>query len=980
MDLSANLQAQPDRGPGGETGGVAPGRSTGPSARWRRWRGPAMPALLIGLAPLAGHAQATGPVGNPADCPWLNPSLSVPARVNLLMRKMTLADEIAIVQGNGSSEPYVFYVAGNPKLCMPALGFEDGPNGVADQLTDVTQLPAGVDLAATFSKSLALQYGIVIGAEQSAKGSASDLGPTVNIDRDPRWGRSFESLSEDPALTASIGKNMILGMQSQRVMAQVKHFDAYNQETYRNTQADDAIISERVLHEIYQPAFRAAIEDAGAATLMCAYSSVNGFYSCQNHALLTGVLRDELNFQGPVMSDYGAVHDVAAAPAGTDLEQPENTYFGAPLQAAVQNGTVARAVVNSMVEPLLTEMFRFGFFNAPPGGSTSAVATTPAHVAFSTSVAEAGTVLLQNRGSLLPLAPSTNIAVIGPAASAQTTTGGGGSAHVIPSSTVTPLAGIQAAASGTITYAQGLPTDTELSAIPASDLSSAYSGTPFNGTYAATLTAPETGTYIIGITNPCTCYTQATVSIDGVGIINNPATPPVAVYSAAVTLTKGKTYALSITGETSNLVWATPSQLQTFIAPAVQAAKAAQAAVVVVADDTETEAADRPNLSLPSAQDALISAVAAANPHTVVVVQAGAPITMPWVGSVSSVLDTWYSGQTDGTALAALLYGGANPSGHLPVTFPVSLADVPAATPSQFPGTNNIVQYSEGLLVGYRWYDTQGITPLFPFGFGLSYTHFTYSNLKIQNGTVDGVTPVRVTATVTNSGKVAGSDAAQLYLGFPAAAGEPPRKLVDFQRVSLSPGASATVSFTINPSDEWWWNANGWDETTGSYNVFVGNSSALADLPLIRSYTMGTGIGKRRVTVAAPSTFKAGATGDVQVTLSAGGNQTLAAVDLSLAAPGGWQVVPLSSSSFRQVLPGQALTLQFAVTPPAGAVTQNATLYGTADFAPASCQAGFSSVTAQTDSPAKLYQRAAQVTPSCTPVTRHGGAQTRLLP
>ena len=952
-----------------------------------RWQGAAIPALLLGLAPFCSTAlaqgastatPAAGPVGDPTKCPWLNPTLSVAKRVDLIMQKMTIADEINIVEGNGSSQPYVFYIAGNPSLCMPPLGFEDGPAGPADGLKDVTQLPAGVALAATFSRDLALQYGSVIGAEQSAKGSAADLGPTVNIDRDPRWGRSFESLTEDPKLSAQIGAAEIEGIQGQRVMAQVKHFDAYNQETYRNSQADDVIVTDRVLHEIYEPSFKTAIRDAGAASLMCAYSSINGFYSCQSRSLLTGVLRNEYNFKGLVMSDYGAVHDLAAALAGTDSEQPENTYFGAPLMDAVLNQTISRAVLNSMVEPIVAEAFRFGFFNAPPGGSTTAVATTPAHVAFSTMLAENGTVLLQNRGSLLPLAKGGDIAVIGPAASTQVTTGGGGSAYVIPSSVVTPLAGIRAASRGNVTYDQGLPTDAQLTPIPAGDLSAPYSGTPFAGAYTATLSVPETGTYVIGITNPCGCYTPTTVSINGATIIDNPGTPPVSTYSAAIPLTKGHSYTLAISGESGNLAWATPSQLQAYIAPAVQAAKMARTAVVVVADNTESEATDRPSLSLPSAQDELISAVAAVNPHTVVVVQAGAPVTMPWLGSVSSVLDAWYPGQTDGTALAALLYGAANPSGHLPITFPARLADVPASTAAQFPGVGGLVQYSEGLLVGYRWYDAKTIKPLFPFGYGLSYTHFSYSNLRLQNGSVNGVTPIKVSATVTNDGKVAGSDAAQLYLGFPAAAGEPPRKLVDFARVTLAPGQSQTVQFTITPEDEWWWNNVAWDETAGTYTVYVGDSSSLSDLKLTGSYAMNTAIGNRRVTVAAPRSFAPGKSGTVAVTLSAGGNETLGAVSLALSVPGGWKAVPLASTTRTQLLAGDTVTVPFEVTPPTGSVTQDVTLYGTANLSPGACIGTTAEAGSQDQDPAVLFTRAAYGVGTCKAVTRNGGIQARL--
>ena len=938
----------------------------------------AAPALLLGCVPFASAWAQGAPVGNPASCPWLDNALPVATRVNMLLSKMTIADEIALVEGNGTNEPYVFYTMANPALCIPAGGYEDGPDGVADQLMNVTQLPAGIALAATFSLPLAFQYGAVIGQEQAAKGSFADLGPTVNIDRDPRWGRTFESLSEDPQLTSGIGGAEIIGLQGQRVFAQVKHFDAYNQEINRNTTLDDAIVTERVLHEIYEPAFANAIDVAGAATLMCAYSTVNGLFSCQNPSLLTGVLRNEYNFQGLVMSDYAAVHDTSAATAGTDVEQPENTYFGTPLMAAVANGTIPRAVLNSMVEPILQEMFRFDFFNNPPGGSTGAVATSADHLAFSTTVAEAGSVLLKNSGAALPISPSASIAVIGPAAAVQVTSGGGGSAHVDPTSIVSPLSGIYAAATGSVTSVQGLPSDAQLANIPSGDLSSPYTGTGYDGTYTATLTAPETGTYIVGLQNNCLCYATGTLAINGTPLIVNPGTPPVSIYSAAISLTAGQTYSVSINGNSNALVWATPTTVNAAIAGAVSAARLASTAVVVVADDTESEETDRPSLALPSAQDLLISAVAAANPHTVVVVQAGAPITMPWLGQVAAVLDTWYPGQTDGTALASMLFGMSNPSGHLPITFPASLADVPAATAQQFPGINGAVDYSEGLLVGYRWYDAKSIAPLFPFGFGLSYTSFSYSNLQIANSSPDGVTPIGVTATVTNTGSVSGSDVAQLYLGFPAAAGEPPRKLVDYQRVTLSPGQSTTVSFKINPRDEWWWDKTGWNETSGTYTVQVGNSSATADLPLHDTFALATSIGTRKVTVTAAKSYSPGTPALVSVTLGAGGTETLNNVTLALAAPIGWKVSPAGPATRENVLPGQSIAENFYVTPPTGGVAENVTLYGKADLQPGLCT-GQDTLDPQGADPVAFSQRVATIgTIPCIPVRRAGGVRTRV--
>ena len=401
---------------------------------------------------------------------------------------------------------------------------------------------------------------------------------------------------------------------------------------------------------------------------------------------------------------------------------------------------------------------------------------------------------------------------------------------MIPSATVTPLAGIQAAAgSGTnVVYSQGLPADTSLPSIPSSDLSPAYSSTPSGGSYTGTLTAPQTGTYVLALTNPCGCYTSTYLSLNGQQILDNPSTPPVHTYSAAVQLTAGQQYTLSISGQSSQLLWGTPSALAPDINAAVSAAQSASTAVVVVSDDTESEATDRPSLNLPSAQDELIEAVAAANPHTVVVINAGAPVAMPWLSQVAAVLDAWYPGQTSGTSLASVLFGQTDPGGHLPVTFPASLSQVPASTTAQFPGNGSTVQYSEGIDVGYRWYDANSVTPLFPFGFGLSYTQFAFSNLQISPSSVDGTQDVQVSATVTNTGQRAGSDVAQLYLGDPSGSGEPPRQLAGFQRVDLGPGASAQVSFTITPQQESWWDdsANGWTQTEGTYSVYVGDSSA----------------------------------------------------------------------------------------------------------------------------------------------------------
>jgi len=713
-----------------------------------------------------------------------------------------------------------------------------------------------VSLAATYDPSLAYQYGKVVGAEERGKGAMVNLGPTVNIDRDPRWGRSFEAYTEDPFLNSATTVGFIDGVQGQGEMSQVKHFAVYNQETNRNTPADNAIVSTQALHEIYLPAFWAATQLAKATSVMCAFSYINGQAACENQYLLRTTLDQRWAFPGFVTSDYQAMHStVASAENGTDQEMPAPQFYGPALEAAVQAGQVSMATLNEMVSRILTEMFRFNEFNNPPTGSTSATVTTPAHQAVSAAVAEAGTVLLKNDRGTLPLRSSGggSVAVIGPAASAQPQYTGGGSAYVTSTFRVTPLQGLRAAAGPgtTVSYTQGLPADTSLSSIPAAVLRPALAGTGNGQAYAGTLTAPQTGTYVLALNS---AGRRATLSVNGAPILVNPGLRPTTTFSVGVSLRAGRRYALQVSGgPAARLTWATPSDLAPGIAQAVVAARAARTAVVVVSDDTESEGADRASLNLPSAQNELISAVAAANPRTVVVLHAGAPVVMPWISQVASVVDARYPGESNGAALAAVLFGRVDPGGHLPVTFPVDLSQIPESSPAQFPGENGQVLYSEGIDVGYRYYDADEKTPLFPFGYGLSYARFAYSGLKITPQQVRPGSPVpgaarngatgrqvTVSARVTNTGRVAGSDVVQLYLGDPAAAGEPPRQLKGFSKVTLRPGQSATVRFTLTSHDLSYWDdtANGWVLPDGQFGVYVGDSSALASLPLRGSLTV----------------------------------------------------------------------------------------------------------------------------------------------
>ena len=899
----------------------------------------ALPAGAAG-APRHHHATAVGQT----QCPWLDQSQPISTRVNELIATMTLPDKVNLIEGHGSSNPYVFYEPAEPQYCIPQLGEEDGPNGVGDGLTGVTQLPAGVNLAATFSDPLARRYGTVVGSEEFGKGAAVNLGPTINIDRDPRWGRSFEAFTEDPFLNGALGSAEVGGIQSTGELDQLKHYAVYNQETYRNSPQDNAIVAERTLQEIYLKAFHTVVDTAAPASVMCSYATINGADACDNATLENGTLKTDWGFPGFITSDYGALHSTQGLLDGTDQEQPEPPpdYFSS---LATNPSPAQVAAINTALSRVFTEMFRFNLFNAPPTGNVNSFVSTPAHTRIATQVAEASSTLLKNTGGSLPLtaAHAGTIAVIGPSADAAPTYGGGGSARVVPTDPVSPLAGLERAkGAGTrVSYTPGLPADTALSPVPAADLSPAVPGAgAFNNSYTGTLTAPETGTYVFAVKNDCGCYTPAYLSVNGTQVLDNPGTPPQDTYSVAVSLVQGKTYTIGLTGQNYSppvLTWATPSDLAPGLAQAAAAAKAAKQAVVVVSDDTETEAADRLGLALPSAQDELVSAVTAANPHTVVVVEAGAPITMPWLSQAGAVLDTFYPGQVEGTALASVLFGKSDPSGHLPVTFPTDLSQVPTDTSAQFPGTGGKVQYSEGLNVGYRAYDgAQPKTPLFPFGYGLSYTSFRFSNLRIAKPAEASTGDVTVSAKVTNTGTRSGADVAQLYLTDPTAAGEPSRQLAGYQRVSLPAGRSTTVTFQVTPTSEQYWDtgANGWSTAPGSYGIDVGDSSAMADLPLHGAFTLARTPGSRQVSVTAPTTVPAGSPATVTVKLSAGGTATLTRVRLALQLPAGWTAQPLGRARFSDVTPGQALTTRFQVVAPGDSPNVNAVIHATAALGP----------------------------------------------
>ncbi|MGA3149360.1 MAG: glycoside hydrolase family 3 N-terminal domain-containing protein, partial [Acidimicrobiales bacterium] len=366
----------------------------------------------------ASHADPAGRVPHSvptkaADCPWVSSTASSAERAAMVVARMNLSqlDDMA----HRVLGPYEGNTVAIPSLCVPALAISDGPAGVAVGMTGVTQLPAPVSAAATWDPSEVRQYGTVVGSELAGKGIDVGMGPTVNIVRDPRWGRAYESYGEDPYLSGQIAAADVEGVQSQGPVAMVKHFAVYNQETYRNTPADDAIVTDRVIHEIYLPAFQAAVQQGGAGAVMCSYSTINGVDACQD-PYLANILFGQWHFGGYVQSDGGATHStVAAANAGLeDMEGQTGVYFGAALEAAVRDGKVARSTLRKMAARVLTTMFRFGLFNRAHTGGKSTVVTSPAHVATARAVADEGTVLLKNSGAILPLSRKVpSIAVIG---------------------------------------------------------------------------------------------------------------------------------------------------------------------------------------------------------------------------------------------------------------------------------------------------------------------------------------------------------------------------------------------------------------------------------------------------------------------------------------------------------------------------------------------------------------------------------------
>lgn len=834
----------------------------------------AVVALAVRISPPVFRAirtpQATIRTRSRPDCPWVDSAQPIETKVHEVVERMTLREKATVLSLFPDPPRYENVMFGIPRLCIPHLILQDGAAGVAAGMRGVTQLPAPIALAASWDPSLAHAYGTVQGQESWGKGIDVAQGPDINIARTPENGLTYEGYGEDPYLVARTAVADIEGIQHTGVMSDVHHYAANNQQTTRGT--IDEQLSHRALHEIYLPGFSAAVQDAHVASVMCAYNQVNGNYACQNPYLLKNVLFNEFKFKGFVRSDDPAVHNLPAAyDAGMDQDKP-----GQPgqLVAAVRAGRVPVSQVNDAVSRVLREMFRFGLFDRQPSGTPQTVVTNPQHVQVAQDVAEQGAVLLKNSRDLLPLddRPIHSIAVIGNDAGVDPRTRGLGASAVSATRIVTPYEGIlhragpgrvvsyQASPDLTVPYDVlrppsgvghglllryynyrtniGRPFLTQHVRSVSLDTASGLPARPgrppvvprhrWLARWTGTLTAPVTGSFRFMFTSD----QSGRLLIDRRIIIDNQDSSTdrgTSTGAGSTRLVAGKRYLIEVDyrgdGQMAHvrLDWLPPAGRP--YAAVERAARNADVAVVF-AGDVETEGTDRRNLTLPDEQDALISAVASANPNTVVVLNTGSAVTMPWLDKVTAVVEAWYPGQEDGNTIAALLFGDVNPSGKLPITFPRSYSQTPAHLPWQWPGIGGVARYSEGIDVGYRWYDTRDLDPLFPFGFGLSYTTFAVHDLVAPHRVARGAS-AKLSAEVTNTGERAGAEVVQLYVGMPASTGEPPEQLKGYAKVSLLPGQTRRVEFTLTPQDLAYWNdtAGGWVTASGEYQIMVGTSS-----------------------------------------------------------------------------------------------------------------------------------------------------------
>ena len=698
--------------------------------------------------------------------PWRDKSRPAAVRAAALVEAMTLEEKLTYIHGlfpnrinprPADMVPSAGYVPGVPRLGIPTLRESDASLGVANQMnrrTDdvATALPSGLATAATFDPKLAYAGGAMAGAEARAKTFNVLLAGGVNLTRDAWNGRNFEYLGEDPLLAGTLAAAAVRGVESNHIVSTVKHFALNAQETGRTIV--NARIDEAALRESDLLAFEIAIKDGRPGSVMCAYNKVNGDWSCENHFLLTKVLRDDWAYPGWVMSDWGGVHStVKAAMAGLDQESGQELdkeiYFGAPFAAAVANGTIPMARLDEMVRRILTGVIASGLYDNPSPAAVQPI-DYDANADIAQRIAEAGIVLLKNQGNVLPLAKrAQKIVLIGGHADVGVLSGGG---------------------SSQVRSVGGVPIEIPLTSGAASSFVRVtyHNSSPLRAIRAL---APN----------------------------------------AEVTYVDGKD-------------------------PAAAAAAARSADIAIVfATQWATEAQDNRDIALPDNQDALIDAVAAAQSKTVVVLESGGPVLMPWIDRVPAIVEAWYPGQRGGEAIARILFGDIDATGRLPMTFPRAATQMPRPGPvglevlkndaasNAGSGTNDPVvpfdvDYKEGANVGYRYFAQQNSQPLFAFGYGLSYARLSYGKARFTGGAKPGVT-----VAITNQGDRATVAVPQLYVNLPDGS---PLRLAGWSRQALAPHETRLVTIAADPRVLARWRGGRWRQAAGSYTLTLATDAA----------------------------------------------------------------------------------------------------------------------------------------------------------